>query len=242
MISFKQPLGCEAASSERAHSGCARGNVSRDRNVYILKVYNYPPKVYGMLTANERKVLRLLMASFGKHSINDVAKECALSPNGAYKILKKLEQAGILTHENVGTIKAYRIQFGNLQTQNYLEIALADERLNEPKIKVRFKDFEPLRKTCKALVLFGSYITEKKNPRDVDLLVIFEKDKLGEYKKALELAQETTPYKIHDVIQTPRDITDNLKKQNKIIPGIIRTGVVLWGHGVIVRSVEHAQA
>ena len=45
-----------------------------------------------MLTKNEKRVLRLLLTAFDKqYSINNVAKECGLVPNGAYKILKKFE-------------------------------------------------------------------------------------------------------------------------------------------------------
>lgn len=50
-----------------------------------------------MITANERKVLKFILVHFDtEHSINQIAKECVLSPNGAYKILKKFEKEEIL--------------------------------------------------------------------------------------------------------------------------------------------------
>ena len=194
-----------------------------------------------MLTKNERKVIRLLMASFSRLSINDVARECYLAPNGANKILKKMEKQGVLIFEDVGRIKAYQINFGNPLAHNYLEIALADERSNEPKIKVRAKDLENMKQVCQAAILFGSYVTEKKSPSDIDILFVLDKEKFGLYKKHLEAAKEIIPFKIHDILQTSQDLSANLKKSGSIIAGIIRTGVVLWGHENIAGIIEHAK-
>ena len=67
-----------------------------------------------MLTKNEKAVLRLLMAAFDKdYSINGVSKECGLTPNGAFKILKKLEREGILKSKSIANIKPYKINFEN---------------------------------------------------------------------------------------------------------------------------------
>ena len=60
-----------------------------------------------MLTRNEKKVLRLLLTAFDmEYSINNIAKECGLAPNGAYKILKKFEGEGILKANLIVQFKA----------------------------------------------------------------------------------------------------------------------------------------
>lgn len=195
-----------------------------------------------MFTINERKVLRFLMTSFNHHSINDIAKECGLAPNGAYKILKKLERLDIIYFEDIGKIKSYKINFNNKLTLSYLEIALTDEKINEAKIRIRIKDLNEIKHICKAAIIFGSYITDKKNPNDIDILFIFEKDKFDIYQEKLEKVKEIIPYSVHDVIQTPTDLVNNLKEKDKVIIEIIRKGVILWGHRIIVRSVKNAQA
>lgn len=194
-----------------------------------------------MLTSNEIKILKFLMTSFSYCSINDIAKECKLAPNGAYKILKKLEKLRVLYFTDIGKIRAYKINFKNILTINYLEIALTDERINESKIRVRIKDFEGLKDICDAAIMFGSYITEKKNPSDIDIVFIIEKNKYNQYKKRLDKIREIIPYKIHDVIQTQEDITNNLKKSDIIIINAIRNGIVLWGNDIIARSIKNAQ-
>ena len=194
-----------------------------------------------MLTAKERRVLRFLMTSFNYNSINDIARECKLAPNGAYKILKKLEKFDVVYFEDVGRIKAYRINFRNKLTINYLEIALADERITEAKIKIRIKDLNEIKQISQAAIMFGSYITDEKNPKDIDILFVFEKDKFKLYKRKLEEVKNIIPYKIHDIIQTPGDLISNLKNQDKLILNIIRNGIILWGQESIVRSIKNAQ-
>ncbi|MEK6907119.1 MAG: winged helix-turn-helix domain-containing protein [Nanoarchaeota archaeon] len=194
-----------------------------------------------MFTNNERKVLRFLMTSLSYKSINDIAKECSLAPNGAYKILKKLEKLGIIYYEDVGRIKAYKINFDNNLTLSYLEIALTDERVNESKIKIRIRDFEELKKICKTAIIIGSYITDNKNPNDIDIVFVFDKDKFNIFRKTLDKATEIIPYKIHDIIQTPQDMVNNLKRQDKIIITAIKDGVILWGHDFIARSIKNVQ-
>ena len=194
-----------------------------------------------MLTLNERKVLRFLMVSYKYYSINDIAKECKLSPNGSYKILKKLENEGILYSGDIGKIKAYKINFKNAFTMNYLELALSDDRIKEPRIKVRMDDFKKLMEICQAAIIFGSYITEKKNPDDTDIIFVITKDNYKIYKKEIDRINEIIPYKIHEVIQTKEDIINNLKKQDKIVINAIKEGLVLWGHDIIARSIKDAQ-
>ena len=49
------------------------------------------------------------------------------------------------------------------------------------------------------------------------------------------------PYKIHNILQTPEDMVNNLKRQDKIIISAIKNGVVLWGYDFIARSIKNAQ-
>ena len=194
-----------------------------------------------MFTLNEKKVLKFLMTSFSHHSINDIAKKCSLSPRGAHEILKNLEVLNITYPQEIGKIKSYKINFNNPLTLSYLEVALVDERINEGKIKVRINDFHEIKNICKTAIIIGSYITGKKNPDDIDIVFVFDKDKFKDFRKALDKAKEFIPYKVHDIIQTPEDIVNNLKEQDKIIITAIREGVILWGYDFIVRRVKNGQ-
>ena len=217
----------------------------QNRKLYIPMVYIYTLKVYTMLTNNESAVLRFLMVSLEQHSINEIAKECKLSPNGAYKILKKLEKLEIIKVENIANIKSYTLNFYNEITPTYLQLALVDVRIKLPKIKIRLEDFISFKGVCDAVVIFGSYLTSKE-PRDLDVLFVFTRDKFKDYKQGVETIKNNIkqkkiiPYPIHDVILTPEDMATNIKTKNKVIQEIIRKGVVLWGQKTIAESVRNA--
>ena len=72
-----------------------------------------------MLTKNEKKVLRYVMI-YSKDfvSINKIAKECNLSPNGTLKILRKFEKENILNFKKISNSKVYYLNFKNNKTKN----------------------------------------------------------------------------------------------------------------------------
>ncbi len=191
-----------------------------------------------MLTENEKKLIRLLMISSEiDYSINEIARECKLSPNGAYKMLRKFEKEGILKSKAIANIKSYRIDFDNEKTTAVLELALMQEL--KGRIKYRMEDFKNMKQAAKACVLFGSYSDLKKEPNDIDVLFII--DDYKKYKKTLEGIKDIVPAKIHDVVQTEEDLKKNIIKKDKIIIEILKKGAVLWGHEIIVQAIKYGQ-
>lgn len=191
-----------------------------------------------MLTHNEKKVLRLILTAFGTdYSINNIAKECGIAPNGAYKILKKLEKEGILKGKSIANIKSYTIDFANEKTTNILELALIPEL--DGKIKYRIEDLKSLKGITKSCIIFGSYTSQKKQPNDLDILFILDQDNFRGYKKKLADIKDLVPVKIHDVLQTEQDIKNNIKNNDKIILEILRNGVVLWGQKIIIEVIKN---
>ena len=60
-----------------------------------------------MLTDNQKKVLRYLIINQDNFpSINQVAKDNNLAPNGALKILNKFKEEGMLKIKQISNIKA----------------------------------------------------------------------------------------------------------------------------------------
>lgn len=193
-----------------------------------------------MLTKNEKQVLRFLAAELRKDfSINEIARLCRLSPNGAYKLLKKLEKEGILKAKDVANIRAYKLDFENEKTEQILGLAFIPDRL-EGRIKIRAQDFKPLEKIVDICILFGSYVSEKKKPRDLDVLFVFKQKDFKDYKKALASVQDIVPAKIQDIVQTGNDLLQNLKKGDPVIKNIFKKGVVLWGFGRLTEVVRNA--
>jgi hypothetical protein len=189
-----------------------------------------------MLTSNEKKVLRLLLSSYDTdYSINSIAKECKLAPNGAYKILTKFEKEGILSFKKIANLKSYKLNFQNNKIFSILELALIPEL--EKKIQLRLEDLKNLKNITKSCVFFGSYLN-KKEPDDLDIFFIVEKQNYKKYSDELEKAKEIIPIKIHDVVQTVDDLKQNIQKKDEVIINILRKGVIVWGHDVIIQMIK----
>lgn len=191
-----------------------------------------------VLTVKEKRVLRWLAASGGKeYSINEIARACRMTPNGTYKILKKFEKEGILKVQPIANIRAYRLDFGSEKTTRVLELALMPDALTG-RLKMRENDLRAMKAVTQAGVLFGSYITTKRAPGDLDILFVVERTNFEAYKRTLGKVQDITPVNIHDVVQTAVDLQQNLKKGDPIVIEALRNGIVLWGFATLVEAIK----
>lgn len=179
----------------------------------------------------------MLFASLGEpYSINQIARECNLSPNGAFKILKKFEREGILKARKIANVSSYFLDFDSEKTKSVLKLALVP-RL-EGRVKFRAEDLEKLKEIVKICIIFGSYATNKENPNDLDVMFVFDSKNFNKFKEISKRIFQTIPIKVHEVIQTEKDLANNLKK-NKISFEILRSGVVLWGYDKLIKIVEN---
>jgi|SRR3989338_8405497 len=190
------------------------------------------------LTVNEKNVLRFLAVNVRDYSINEIARKCALTPNGAYKILKKLEHEGVIKPKKVANILSYKLDFSNVKTLKILELSFIPEKL-EGRIKHRAEDLELLKNITSICIVFGSYMTEKKEPEDLDLLFVLEKEEFGSYKKTINKIKDITPVKIQDIIQNSKDLMENIKKEDPVILASINKGIVLWGFEKLAKMIEN---
>ncbi|MBS3176403.1 hypothetical protein J4457_04150 [Candidatus Woesearchaeota archaeon] len=193
-----------------------------------------------ILTANEKCVLRFLAVSITKEmSMNDVGRACGVSSGGAFKILTKLEKEGVLKAKSISNIKIYSLDFQNEKTARVLELALIPDSFEE-RVKLRMEDLKLLKTLTEACILFGSYVTTKKKPGDLDVLFVLDRKNFGAYKQTLVKVQDITPVKIHDVVQTTLDLEQNLKKNDMIIIPALKNGIVLWGFDILVQVIKNA--
>lgn len=191
-----------------------------------------------ILTAKERRVLRFLATTMQDFSINDLARACKLAPSGAHKVLKKLEKEGVVKAKSIANIVSYKLDFQGDSTESVLHMAFVPGEL-EGRVKLRAQDLRPLKESTQVCIIFGSYITAKRNPSDLDLLLVLEKTNFEAYKQALAKVKDVTPIKIQDVMQITEDLVQNLKKGDPVITGALRTGVVLWGFDVLVQVIKN---
>ena len=192
-----------------------------------------------MITKNEKKILRFLLVNFDKDcSINEIAKKCELSHNGAYEILKKFEKSEVILPRKISNLISYKINFNSKETVKLLELTLLPD-YNVDKIRYRYNDLKPLEEISSLCIIFGSYITKKEKPNDIDAIFVVGKANYKKYSQILENVKMILPLKLHDVIQTKEDLSMNIKKRESIIIKAISEGVILWGHEFLIEVIKN---
>ncbi len=191
-----------------------------------------------MLTENEKKVIRTLLFSFGEeYSINEIARKCSLAPNGALKILRKLSEEGIITLKKIANISTYSLEFASPKTKSICELSLITNPSS--KIKNRLDDLKDLQELTEIGIIFGSYITEKLNPGDIDLFFLLKEENFKKYKEKVKYIYPAMPLKIQDILQTGKDLTENILKKDKVIIEILQKGFVLWGQDKLIEIIKN---
>ena len=193
-----------------------------------------------ILTPNEKMIIRFLAIKQDQYSLNGLARECKVSPAGAYKIVKKLENEEIVYAKAVANIKIFRLNFDSEKTKRVLELAFIQEKL-EGRIFQRAQDMIVLNGVTKIGIIFGSYNTKEDAPRDLDLVFVVEKEDFEKYKQILTNVVNITPIKIQDIVQTEQDLTENIKKNDPIIVDALFSGIVLWGFETLSRVIKNVK-
>ncbi len=191
------------------------------------------------LTRNEARMIDFILRNFTeRYSINQLAKELKLSPQGAYKMAKKLEKARILKPEPIGGAIYYHPDLDEEVGRKAAELVLAYKDLNTY-ARVQAKDLEQLKAHTLCAVLFGSVLTKGETAGDIDVLLVLEKGQLNKMHKALIEIQSIKSKKISEMLQAREDLVRNIRKRDAPLLDAIRTGQVLWGSEIIVEAIRN---
>lgn len=189
---------------------------------------------------NEAKTLAFLARRFREnHSINQLAKQLGLTPKGMHKLLKRLEQQGIIKPNKMANAIFYHINFDSDLACTAAELALFEE-IQTPYARAQAKDMERLRPILMSAILFSSILEKGEKAKDIDLLAVFEKNKYSFFQKKLDELQALKIKHIHTVLQTPEDLIKNLQKPDEVILEILKKGKILWGHQIIIDAIKQA--
>ncbi len=194
------------------------------------------------LTDNEIKVLNFLIRHFDeRNSINAIAKKLEITPMGVHKISKKLEAMNVISPERIGNAIYYKINLNDELGKKVAEFILAQNELNSYSM-VQAQDFEKLKDIVQACILFGSVLYKGNEARDIDVLLLIEKEKFREISKRLDSIRQLKPKKIHDLMMTRQDLEESIKKKDEVIKNIIITGKVVWGSETIIEAIKNGTA
>ena len=211
------------------------------RTVYIPEVHKHVLLVHMTRAAgNEARVLRFLTLRFTERcSINQLAKRVGMTPKGAHKLLKRLEQEGAVTPQRLGNAVFYSLNSSSDLARKKAELSLF-ESIAQPYARAQAKDLNRLRPFSRAAILFGSVLERGEQARDIDVLFVVEEREYRRFSRALEALQRLKPKRIQPLLQSPGDLSRNLKKQDPVVLDALRTGKVLWGQDIIVNTICEA--
>jgi len=193
------------------------------------------------ITTNEVRVINLLLRTFTRnYNINQIAKELKLSPRGAFKILKKLENNKILSSQKIGNNSIYKINFKSETTADFCQLVLIETETT-PYLRTWINDLQSLKEWAEMALLFGSILTKEKQAGDVDLLLVFRPESLSAVQEQIKKINQIKSKKIHLIVQTKEDLFNNIKNKDSALLEEIKTGLILWGRNILVEAIKHGQ-
>ncbi len=180
-----------------------------------------------MKLSKGQEILKLMFKDFlTQYNSRSISKVVGISHSGAFKILKKLEKNEIVNSKSIGKARVYSINFDSRIACKEIEIALAIEAKNYNRWLEEFKDLED---KADFVILFGSILINSSSARDIDLLVVAEKNKLSEIRNIIKERDKLSNKKIHLILQNPDEFKGDIKNRNKVMIEIIKKGVALFG-------------
>src|SRR3989338_5579463 len=121
--------------------------------------------------AEIKAVLAIVKSPEIDYNANSLSKSVGITPMGALKILKRLQNEGILLPRKIGKAVIYRINTKNDHAKRYVHLMLSREALHASSLVKRWiYDLKKL-KSVDMIILFGS-VLHKTDPRDIDVLLV----------------------------------------------------------------------
>ena len=203
--------------------------VSEALNSYINNklIYINTMEIIKTTLTKEQAIIKTLFKDFlAIYNSRSISKVVDMTHAGAFKILKRLEKRGIVISRPIGKAITYTLNFNNPVTRKEVEMVLVLEAQQHTRWLSEFKKLE---NNVQCVVLFGSILVDEKKAKDVDLLVVTDKENIEEVQAIIKERNEVAYKKIHLLLQLPQDFKNDIVSKNKVIVEIIKTGVVLFG-------------
>lgn len=191
------------------------------------------------LTQKERETLLILFKDFTSfYNANSISKILKISHVGAQKIFKRLKKENLVVDKKIGKSIIYKLNLEDNYVKQLIAFLLADEANNFKRWKEEFKD---LFKKDRIVMMYGSAIKNYTHAKDIDIMIIIENKDVKEVNNILKKKEEILPKKIHSIKLTYQDLSENLKKKDKVVIDIVKNAIILYGQDEYVRILKNAQ-
>lgn len=180
-----------------------------------------------------RFVLSILKSPATEYNANSLAKVLGISGVGALKISRKLEKEEIIISRKVGKANIFSINFEKEYAIQYIKFLLKREAEKaSPYVKVWLSELRKI-KSSRGAILFGSLLHKGKEAKDVDALIIVNKQDFTNTKKEIETINTLNEKRLHPVYQTKEDLKEHIKKRDKVILNALK-GIIISGEDILL--------
>lgn len=176
-------------------------------------------------------VLRLVKSPEVIYNATSLSKVVGITPMGALKILKKLEQETIVQSKKIGKATVYKIN-ENPYAHRYVSLLLLRETSYVNNLVKRWVIELKKINNADLILLFGS-VLEKSNPNDIDTLLVTDQKRFPKLQKEIDELKKMNIKKIHPMYQTYDDVIKNIKKRDKPLLNAIK-GIVIKGEEIFL--------
>lgn len=191
-----------------------------------------------MPTEKENEALLLIFKDFiSDYNANSISKKLSITPRGALKILNSLYSEKTLVRKKLGKAIFYKINFEDDYAKKLIETLLIKE--SKEKAARWLHEFGGLAETAQIVLIYGSTVRNYDKAKDIDLLLIIEKEKYKKIKKFIDEKNDISYKPTHPLIMTLSDLKKNLKNKNPAMMNAIREGYVLNGQDKLVEVMKN---
>lgn len=162
--------------------------------------------------------------------LGDLVKILGCSTGTIYPSLSDLVDSRIILSRKMGRSTLYRLNAGNPLVKKITEIFETEGNLLLETAREFVKEID--KKGIVSVVLFGSVATGKAAGRsDIDLLIVFGKDRKDVEKKTDVLVSEYLGKDIYisPVLYSKKEVKDMMKRYNSFITRVQEEGILLFG-------------
>ena len=189
-------------------------------------------------TEKENEILLFIFKDFNiDYNANSISKKLSITPRGALKILNNLFSERILVRKKFGKAMFYKFNFEDNYARKLIETLLIKE---SKEMALRWlSEFEGLYGVVQIVLVYGSVVRNYEKARDIDVILVIEKNKYKEVSKFIKEKNNILLKPIHPLMMTLLDLQKNLKNKNPAMINAIREGYVLNGQDKLMKIIKN---
>ncbi|MFH1182408.1 MAG: hypothetical protein V1702_05600 [Candidatus Woesearchaeota archaeon] len=196
------------------------------------------------ISENGKRALKILFSDFlTSYNAYSIRKKLRISQVGSLKLLRSLNDKGLVTSQKMGNAIFYKPNLSNGYVLKLLELIYSDYSSFSSFVKGWIYDLQPLSQDTKAIFLFGSILTKEKAAGDVDVCFILKspQDYSKLQRKVNELNKKNR-LNIHPLFLTEGSFREKLKEKEAPLIDLVKMCVVVYGQELFVGVLKDVQS